>query len=87
MDGSRNIWLTKAPEACRGVGISLHRKLEEILEVRTGAGARGASTETSCGTSGSLICGAGLLVGGGSCDFDAYIYEPLYARLCALRVR
>ena len=60
MDGSRNIWLTKAPEACRGVGISLHRKLEEILEVaELSSASQNTLRRTCCGRSGNLICGAG----------------------------
>ena len=87
MDGSRNIWLTKAPEACRGVGISLHRKLEEILEVADRFPGRVAQKYVENNLlwdkrKFDLRCWV-LLVGGGSCDFDAYIYEPLYARLCA----
>ncbi|CAH0371266.1 unnamed protein product [Pelagomonas calceolata] len=87
MDGSRNIWLTKAPEACRGVGISLHRKLEEILEVADRFPGRVAQKYVENSKlwdkrKFDLRCWV-LLTGGGASDFDAYIYEPLYARLCA----
>lgn len=33
IDGSRNIWVIKAPEACRGHGIVLHRRLDRILSL------------------------------------------------------
>lgn len=31
IDGTRNIWVVKAPEACRGHGIVLRRRLDQIL--------------------------------------------------------
>ena len=31
IDGSRNVWVVKAPEACRGHGIVLLRRLDDIL--------------------------------------------------------
>ena len=66
---------------------SLHRKLEEILEVADRFPGRVAQKYVENSKlwdkrKFDLRCWV-LLVGGGSCDFDAYIYEPLYARLCA----
>lgn len=87
MDGSRNIWLIKAPEACRGRGIVLHRKLEEILELADRFPGRVAQkyveqTLTWERRKFDLRCWV-LLVGGGSSDMECFIFEPFYARLCA----
>ena len=42
IDGARNIWILKAPEACKGVGIKLLHKLGDILECEKGFGGRTA---------------------------------------------
>lgn len=40
MDGSKNIWVVKAPEACRGLGLKVLHRLEDILECERGMGGR-----------------------------------------------
>lgn len=40
IDGGKNIWVVKAPEACRGLGVKVLYKLEDILECERGMGGR-----------------------------------------------
>ena len=42
IDGTKNIWIIKAPEACKGVGIKLLYKLHDILDCEKGMGGRTA---------------------------------------------
>ncbi len=42
IDGTKNIWIIKAPEACKGVGIKLLYKLNDILDCEKGMGGRTA---------------------------------------------
>jgi hypothetical protein len=39
-DGIKNIWIVKAPEACRGVNMRVSYRLEDILECEKGMGGR-----------------------------------------------
>jgi len=40
IDGCKNIWVVKAPEACRGLGLKVLYRLEDILECERGMGGR-----------------------------------------------
>lgn len=40
IDGVRNIWIVKAPDTSRGVGLQLLYKLEDVLECQKGMGCR-----------------------------------------------
>ena len=40
MDGLKNVWVVKAPEACRGLGIKVLHRLDQILELEKGMGGR-----------------------------------------------
>lgn len=42
IDGLKNIWIIKAPEACKGVGIKLLYRLNDILDCEKGMGGRTA---------------------------------------------
>ena len=38
--GNKNLWVVKAPEACRGLGLKVLNRLEDILECERGMGGR-----------------------------------------------
>lgn len=40
IDGNKNLWVVKAPEACRGLGLKVLHRLEDILECERGMGGR-----------------------------------------------
>ena len=40
IDGHKNLWVVKAPEACRGLGLKVLHRLEDILECERGMGGR-----------------------------------------------
>ena len=42
IDGTKNIWIIKAPEACKGVGIKLLHKLQDVLDCEKGMSGRTA---------------------------------------------
>jgi hypothetical protein len=46
--GTHNIWIVKAPEACRGVGMKLLCVLEDILECERGFGGRVVQKYVEC---------------------------------------
>lgn len=95
IDGSKNVWVVKAPEACRGRGIVLHRRLDEILTLADrfpGRVAQKYVEETmlwdraGVDVKFDLRCWA-LLVGGGTAPLEAYAHDPLYFRRRGISLR
>ena len=91
IDGRRNVWIVKPPEACRGHGIVLKRRLEDVLSLAERMGGRVAQkyVETPMlwkdddrrGVKFDLrlrclfVCGRERM--------RSYVFEPCYARLCS----
>ena len=48
LNGNRNLWIIKAPEACRGKGIRLLCRLLDILECEKGMGGRTVQKYVEC---------------------------------------
>lgn len=99
MDGSKNIWILKAPEACRGHGIVLNRRLDQILAIADRMPGRIVQkyVENSMTWVDKNDCCA-VPRAPSPVKFDlrlwclfvcdneetrTYLYEPCYARLCS----
>ena len=99
LDGLRNVWIVKAPDACQGVGLKVLHRLEDILDCERGMGGRTVQkyVETPLLASPSTSSSLGVLHPTAMVKFDlrvwvlitsvtplkAVIFSNVYGRCCS----